>query len=107
MNLESLDPISPTLIQLVLQVRIGLISLLFNGKYVSGLNDDQRVELFIAALPYLFPSTGGMLKILQALLSSDYIHMSPMLEAISGGNTYRFNYILKYNSTGNDFFFVI
>ena len=73
----------------VSQVRIGLISLLYNGKYVSGLNNDQRVELFIAALPYLFPcSTLGMMKILKALLSSDYIHMSPMLEAINNGNIF-------------------
>ena len=64
-------------------VRIGVIRLLCDEKFVENLNEEQKIDLFLALLPFLLPKDPSYLKAVEAVVDSYFGRQSPMLRAIA------------------------
>ena len=60
-----------------------MIRLLCDEKFVENLNEEQKIDLFLALLPFLLPKDPSYLKAVEAVVDSYFGRQSPMLRAIA------------------------
>ena len=60
-----------------------MIRLLCDEEFVENLNDEQKIDLFLALLPFFLPKDPCYLKAVEAVVNSYFGRQRPMLRAIA------------------------